>query len=137
MPDYAIPQLLESFPNLKNLALRRNTGLTDYEVRQILANWTQLNVLDVRGCRNITSFAPLIVDKFAHNMGKKIQFFWGDYTLLRLTTREVHVCSGFNFMANAFHRQFSQLPSFLDDYEDDDREMKTKYVQMEDGKSEI
>lgn len=118
IPDDPIPPLLESFPNLKNLALRRNSGLTDYEIRQILSTWTQLDVLDVRGCRNVTGYAETIVDKFAQSVKRDIQFFWGEYSLSRPTPREAHVCMGFNFMAHVFHRQFSQLPSFLDDEEE-------------------
>ncbi|XP_025018350.1 uncharacterized protein LOC107370578 isoform X1 [Tetranychus urticae] len=112
-------RLLMKYPNLKHLALWRQSTITDEHIEELVHMLPNLVLLDARGCRWVTQRAAKYVRDYCKRYGRSIKFYFrGNYQEIesdwpQLSSKKERISRGFDFMKHCFLKKFRDLPCFL------------------------
>ncbi|XP_025016491.1 uncharacterized protein LOC107361498 [Tetranychus urticae] len=114
-----LKRLLMKYPNLKHLALWRQSNITDEHIEELVHILPNLVLLDVCGCLSVSCKAAKYVQDYCKRYGRTIKFYFnGNYNEIDsdwplLSSKQEIISQGLDFMKHCFLKDFLDLPYFL------------------------
>uniref|UniRef100_T1K704 F-box domain-containing protein n=1 Tax=Tetranychus urticae TaxID=32264 RepID=T1K704_TETUR len=111
--------IIEFYPNLKHLAIRKGKSISDEIIPELLGLLPRIILIDIRNSKIITQKSTDYIDWYCRQHNRSISFYYKNRPKIskkwpHLSTKRVFIGRGFDFMKYCFLRRLNELPPLLD-----------------------
>ncbi|XP_015784544.1 uncharacterized protein LOC107362060 [Tetranychus urticae] len=112
-------RILSKYPNLKHLAIRGNSDISDKNIPELLELLPCITLIDIRYSLKVTEKSTEYIDRYCRRRNRSISFYYQKRPKItkkwpHLSTKSVRIGRGFDFMKYCFLRHYDDLPLLLD-----------------------